>query len=453
VRLLYMLVIGVLAGSDILNEGMSMGHGLSVKNALLYPIALGLIFRMALTGRLRTRLPIVNVAFLVWFAYALLTWIVCLTVIHYPGYEAIPNAITLKGKLFDSALFFFTFLYGIQTKEDFFVLAKTLACAICVANIMTLADVAGIVHLGITIGSEGVEAGRVFGVFGHANDTAALIVCLLPLLLAVATSSRGWPQAFWYIGALSSVAVLLLTVSRGAFVGVAVGYGAALWLCRRYLPTPRVVGWVLVGLASLAVSAALAVTLMPDFWQVLMERFFNQSMAVSAATASSGRTFLWLRTLHGMMDHPITFVTGYGWRTYELWYVLITHNFYLDQWFNLGLIGLLAFVTILYQTITTARRAVAVAEASLRPYLIAFVFGMLGLAVAVFFVNLERPWDYVWMYVGLTMSAAVDALEKSERPSARPSRTRLQTAAYSPVTPARRAPPRAARGLVGDVRR
>ena len=52
-RLLYVLLIAVLAGSDIFQTGLSLGPGLSVKNALLYPIALGLVFRMALTGRMR----------------------------------------------------------------------------------------------------------------------------------------------------------------------------------------------------------------------------------------------------------------------------------------------------------------------------------------------------------------------------------------------------------------
>lgn len=448
-RLLFILIIGTLAASDTLNEGMSMGHGLSAKNALIYPIALGLVFRMALTGRFRVRLPVVNAAFLLWIGYALLTWIACITIIHYPGYEPIPNAITLKGKMFDMALFFFTFFYGAETRDDFFVLSKTLALAIGMANIMTLADLAGIVHLGVTIGSAGVEAGRVFGVFGHANDTGALIVCMLPLLAAVATSSRGWLKILWTAGALASIAVLLLTVSRGAFVGVAIGYSCALWICRRYLPASRVVTWIAAGFTSLLVSAGLAAALMPQFVNVLSSRLFNQSMAVSVAVASSGRTFLWLRTLHAMMLHPITFLTGYGWRTYELWYVLITHNYYLDQWFDLGLIGLLAFVTILYQAVATARRAIETADAQLRPYLVAFIFGILGLSVAVFFVNMERPWDYVWIYVGFTLRAAADMVEKMQSRAARPTGIVSKPAGYAPHARPSAARPR----FVGDVRR
>ncbi len=142
-RLLFVLLIGVLAASDIFSVGMSLGPGLSLKNALLYPIALGLLFRMALTGRFRVRLPLVNVAFILWITYALLTWIACVTLIHYPGYEAIANGIDLKSDLIDSALFFFTYFYGVEDERDFFLIAKTLAFCVGIANILTLCDLAG----------------------------------------------------------------------------------------------------------------------------------------------------------------------------------------------------------------------------------------------------------------------------------------------------------------------
>lgn len=447
--LLFMMVIGALAVSDTFSLDMSLGPGFSVKNALIYPIALGLLFRMALTGRFRVRLPLVNAAFAVWVGYAILTYIAILTVIHYPGYEARAMGISLKSLLIDGAIFFLIFFYGVETEGDFLLLTKTLAFAVGVANILTLADVAGVIHLGITIGAQGVEAGRVFGVFGHANDTAALIVCLLPMLAAVATTSRGWARLFWYLCALASIAVLMLTVSRGAYVGAALGYGWGLWLCRRHLPASRVLSWVLIGVSSLVVSVGLAAALWPRFLGVLTERLFNQSLAVSASTASSGRTTLWLASISAMMAHPITFLTGYGWRVHQLMFTLVTHNFYLDQWFELGLIGLLAFLTILYQTVTTALRVVAAGDARLRPYMIAYVFGILGLAVSIFFVNLERPWDYVWIYVGLTARAAADAVEKAQRPSARATSSTALKAPASAIGHAHAARQR----LGGEMRR
>jgi hypothetical protein len=327
-RLLYVLLILILAASDILHTGMSLGPGLSVKNALLYPITLGLVFRLAMTGNFRMRLPAVNVAFIVWVAYGILTWIACITLIHYPGYEAIPMGISLKAVLVDSALFFFTYFYGTEGERDFLLLTKTLAFGIGLANILTLADLAGIVHLGITIGQSGVEADRVFGVFGHANDTGALIVCMLPMMVAVAMSSRSAAKLFWYASVFASIAVLILTVSRGAYVGLAVGYAAGVWLCRRYLPTSRVIAWTLIGGTCAVIAGGVAAALMPDMAQVFAERLFNQSMATTSMfVASSGRTMIWMRAIDTMMAHPITLLTGFGFDVYHTMFELVTHNY------------------------------------------------------------------------------------------------------------------------------
>ena len=449
-RLLYVLLIVTLAGSDTFQAGMSIAPGLSVKNALLYPIALGLLFRMALTGRFRMRLPILNSAFILWIIYATLTWAACVTVLHYPGYEPLPDFIALKSGLIDSALFFFVYFYGIEEEPDYFLIAKTLALCIGFANILTLADVAGVVHLGITVGQAGVEADRVFGVFGHANDTAALIVCVLPMMVTVAMSGRGLARLFWYAGVLASIAVLILTISRAAYVGVVVGYGAGVWFCRRHLPTSRVVTWTLLGVSGAVICAGVAAVLMPDFWQVISERLFNQSMSNSMSVASSGRTTIWSTALATMMSHPITLLTGFGYRVYETMFVLVTHNYYLDQWFGLGLIGLGAFVTIQYQVVATALRAIGPAPAPLRPYMISLVFGMLGLAVCIFFGNLDKPWSYVWIYVGFSVRAAADVVDKAEKAALNsPARAPLQAVGSRSVVRARAR----ARGAVGELRR
>jgi O-antigen ligase len=448
-RTLLVLLIATLAGSDILQTGMSLGPGLSAKNALLYPIALGLIFRMALTGRFRMRLPLVNFAFIIWCTYGLLTWIACVTVIHYPGYQAREAALELKSVLFDSAIFFFAFFYGTETEGDFLLMARTLALGIGLANILTLADLAGVVHLGLTVGQAGVEADRVFGLFGHANDTGALLVCLLPMLVAVALASRGTARIFWYAGAFASLAVLILTISRGAYVGLAVGYTWGLWLCRRWLPAPRVMKWILLGATGIVLSVGLAAVLLPDIVQAMFERLFNQSMAMSMSVASSGRTTHWMNVIDAMAARPLTLLTGYGWYVYGTMFELGTHNFYLEQWFGLGVIGVLCFVTILWQTVTHAQRAVAAATREMRPFMIAFVFGMLGLAISLIFGDLDKPWAYVWVYLGFALRAAAGILESAQARAAQAKRSAPPRPAYTLDVPASSG----LRQFVGEPRR
>jgi hypothetical protein len=47
--------------------------------------------------------------------------------------------------------------------------------------------------------------------------------------------------------------------------------------------------------------------------------------------------------------------------------------------------------------------------------MIALVFGMLGLAVSIFFDNMDKPWSYVWIYVGFSLRAAAEIVEKSQK--------------------------------------
>jgi hypothetical protein len=69
-------------------------------------------------------------------------------------------------------------------------------------------------------------------------------------------------------------------------------------------------------------------------------------------------------------------------------------------------------VLLLLVPIKTALAAARVATAAVRPHLMAFVVATTALAVAVFFVNLASPWQYFWVYVGIVMRIAVNAMEQ-----------------------------------------
>jgi hypothetical protein len=100
----------------------------------------------------------------------------------------------------------------------------------------TLGNVVGVFNIGFTlIGTEGNLAGRVYGAFGHANETAALIVCLLPAYIATAQSGRRSSALLWVLAGLTSGTLLILTGSRGALVSLALAssHGVAPRLSRQ----------------------------------------------------------------------------------------------------------------------------------------------------------------------------------------------------------------------------
>jgi O-antigen ligase len=435
----------VLVGADMFALDLSLAPGLSVKNAGIYLLLAMLALRMALTGRaqLETRSGLI-MPFAILVGYALLTTLLSLLVIHPPDFHARDAAIALKSTLIDHATFFVAFFLALASKEQAILLLKVLAAGIATANVGTVLHVLGVVDLpGMSEGLSGAEEGRIHGVFGHANETAAVIVAVLPLLLALAAQSRSAARVLWGGGFLMSAAVLVMTGSRGGLLALGAGTLIAMVLCREYLPMGRV---VTAGFATLAISIALLLVLNPQSLDVVADRLVSQTMSSDIGDASSGRTDIWGAAFSVMMSQPFTLISGFGWYMYEtLPFHFAPHNHYLWLWFNLGLVGVGTFIFMLQRVISMVRRAIPPADEVTRSYLIAFVFGLMGFAFAVFFSNIYRPWLYIWAAIGITMRLALFVMD--EGPAKVPA---AQTAA-----PGARVVPklRYAGSRVGEIRR
>ena len=412
-RWMFVFLVTLLIASDFLGHNPGLGPGLSVKNACLYVVSLALMFRIALGGQFKLRMPGLHMAWALWIGYAILTFFTAWLVIHYRNYSALQSAIALKSDLIDSAMFCFAIFYGVHTERDYRTVMIALMAAMGISSILTLTDLAGLSSLGTKIGESGAEADRVFGAFGHANETAALLGCMLPGVLAMVTSSRGFWRLFWIGCSAATVLVFVLTVSRGAYVGVAVGYTVAVFMFRQLIPPGRILAWVIAGIGCALVGGVIVIIAQPDAAASIADRVFGIG-TMGLSEASSGRTDIWAQTLGEMTANPVSLVTGFGWNVYSTMpTIFVTHNTYLDQWFNLGLLGLFAYAFIYYNTIRTAKQAAAVAAPPIRGELIAYGFGMLALAVTVFFINLTTSKPYIWMYVGLAMRGAVFAFDKA----------------------------------------
>jgi O-antigen ligase len=422
-RWLFVGLIALLMTSDFLGHNPGLGPGLSVKNAMLYLIAMALVFRTALSGRFKLQLPGLHMGWGLWIGYAILTWLVATLVIHYHGYDPIESAIYLKSDLIDMAIYCFVVFYGVQDEEDYRTLMNVLLAAVGITSILTLTDLVGLTGLGMKVGESGAEADRVFGAFGHANETAAMLACMLPGLVATVMWARGFWRVFWLGCTFATLLVFVLTVSRGGYVAVAVGYPIAALLLRQYLPPGRIVAWGLMALGA-AVVGCVAVTIVdPDAAAAFADRVLGiGSMGISEA--SSGRSDIWAAAFNEMMAYPISLVTGFGWNVYSTMPTIFAmHNTYLDQWFNLGLLGLFVYAYLEYHTMVIARRAAAQGGPPMQWDMIAYVFGMAAMSIAVIFSNLYTPKPYLWMYVGLVMRGALLVFDKAEaRESVAPAR-------------------------------
>jgi O-antigen ligase len=203
--------------------------------------------------------------------------------------------------------------------------------------------------------------------------------------------------------------VLLMTVSRGAFVGLFVGGLWGMWLCRRDIPLQRFVMFGFVAMIGVVLAVVVAGLIDPAIGGTIVDRLTGQSTSIDAGEMSSGRTAIWAGALKRMLQTPGTFLWGFGWDVYSTMpFRYAPHNIYLSLWFELGLPGVLTFIFIQGRTTLAAFRAIEYAkEPEIRAQLIAFVFGFLMLAVAMFFADLITPWPYIWMYVGVILKMIV----------------------------------------------
>jgi O-antigen ligase len=383
-----------LLATDALNWDLSLLPGVSAKNLIIYLIAVILALRMVVGRHSVADMGQMQGAFIMLIGYAIVTWLVAALVVGYEHYDFIASAIRLKSGLIDFYIFFLVFLFGAQTTGDAMKVIKGLLLGAVFANVTTVLDAFGVVSLGFRIRDDGRTAGAI----GESNQYAAFIVLFLPATIAAAVASRGVQRLFWLGATLVAAMTLVMTASRGGFVGLAMACAVGAYLYRHLISYSRIAGWVFASMILLV----LVVTFSP-YGNLLAERMLGTG-DIDASTASSGRSDIWATALAAMVAHPLTFITGYGWNVYNsMPFQFATHNHYLNLWFNLGLIGLLCGSYLLFSAIGRARRASLQAAPPYRGQLIAFVLGVVGVATAVFFVDLHDPWYYFWMYAGVVM--------------------------------------------------
>jgi O-antigen ligase len=395
-----------LLATDALNMDLSLLPGVSAKNLIIYMLAVVLALRMVVSRASIMVAGQMQGAFIVQIGYAIITWLIAALLIEYPYYDLASSGIRLKSGLIDHYIFFLVFLFGTQTAEDAMKVGKGLLFGALLANLITILDAAGIISLGFRIR----EDGRTAGAIGESNQYAAFIILFLPATIAAAVATHGLQRLFWFGATLVGCMTLVMTASRGGFVGLAMMCAVGAYLYRHLISYSRVSGWVFGSLILLV----LVVTFSP-YGNLLAERMIGTG-SIDASTASSGRNEIWMDALAVMFAHPITFFTGFGWDTYwSMPFQFSPHNHYLALWFNLGLVGLFCGTYLLFSAIGRARRASLVAAPPLRGQLIAFVLGTVGVCTAVFFVDLHLPWFYFWMYAGVAMRMALCAEQNPAR--------------------------------------
>ncbi len=410
-RLVLLSLFFVLIVAEMLGLDLSLGPGLSVKNAYLYIFLLALVVEAAIRKQ-EGRLECLNihVPFILLISYAALSWFTVSLIVAFPGYGMLESLITLKSQLVDRYLFFFVFFYWLGSQKDVLWMVRYIIWIIVLGNVITLIDVYNIPDLGIIH----VRAdGRVSGPLGQSNQYAAFLIVFLPSLALASWREAGLTRLFHILGLLASIAVLVLTTSRGAIMGLAGGIILGALYLRPFIRPGQFIKTAI----TVAVLGALALSAVSyQYSDLLYARFVEQTGAEHIRYVSSGRTDIWIQTLSMQMENPVTFLIGYGWETYDILknFRYATHSTYVNYLFNLGIIGLGLFLVLVGNVIRTTKKGIQNSDVLIQAQLIAFLFGFLSLLIHLFFVDLYKPWFFIWAYIGLMMRLAIGASMESQ---------------------------------------
>ncbi len=391
----------------LLGFDMSLATGFSFKNLILYVLFLFLVVRKAVNRSQENILSIkiIYILFITLIILALFSWILASLGWVVPNFDKWKSAIAVKNQLIDHILFFYIFYSMCKNTDDALFVAKGILLLIIAGNLITIIDALNIPDLGII--HQRID-GRVNGPLGESNQYAAFLILFIPSMTVFAMQ-RGVARLLYIAGLILSVAVLFLTTSRGAVVGVVAGATLATIYVRRFISAKQ----VLVALVLGAVIFGVGLTLATYKYEGLIEnRFINQSFTGSIKTASSGRTWIWEKALDLQAEYPVTFLTGFGWESFDDVFKLASHNTYLSLIFSLGIPGLLVFLALLYQICSLTRQGISYAQEKIpRQLMLAFLYGFIPMLVAIFFVNLYKPWFFIWSYVGLIARIAVEQIK------------------------------------------
>jgi O-antigen ligase len=385
--------------------------GVKIKNFLLYLLIMGLVFSYANGRKFKIQLPSMNITFIVLIGYCIFSYLAIVLFIDYPRYNMLTSAFDLKNRGVDYLLFFLAFFYGVRSEKDAQFVLKCLLLSWVVSHFVAVLDAFGYVHIGDI---ERRGDGRVQGAVGESNQYGAFVALTLPAAVAMAVAAKGWRRWFWVGASALTAGTLLMTVSRGAFVATFVATIAGAYMFRRYLSLGKIVTW---GMAAGGAMLVILLIVSLSFGDLLYERVVAGFSSKDMGGTSSGRTEIWATAIEMMFQHPQTLLTGFGWNAYWIMpFRYSPHNYYLAQWFNLGLVGLICSVLLLVIPVRTAMRSFAVAPIHLKIPLAGFVVSTLAYATATFFVDLYVPWIYFWAYTGVSMRLAMIARESAPLP-------------------------------------
>lgn len=210
------------------------------------------------------------------------------------------------------------------------------------------------------------------GMFENTNDLGIHLVTMFPLVFALGLASRKWlGKIFYWAIALLIVASIVVTFSRGSFIGLLAAVGVLAWKLARRTPIAVTV--------SVVVGVLIFVILVPGTYWIRMASIFVSSL--DPVGSSTMRSELLIQSFWVALRHPLV---GIGIGNFPLVSLrsLVTHNSYMQVAAEMGMLALLLYAMFL--TAPLNRLRLIERETLTSPNGSKFYFLSVGLQASVF---------------------------------------------------------------------
>jgi putative inorganic carbon (hco3(-)) transporter len=236
--------------------------------------------------------------------------------------------------------------------------------------------------------------GRGSGIFGNSNDMALHIVTVLPVTIALLLGSRLVGKLFYGACAALMVAAIVLTYSRGGFIGLLV---VLLFLAFKLGRGHRLGVLVLAFL----VIAGLLLLAPGNYGRRILSIFVPSLDPVGSSDARRGEL---MRSIQVAARHPLLGIGMGNYATEMSFRGLVTHNSYTQVAAEMGLAALALYtmfvVTPLRRLGRVARETFESRKSSRYYYLaVGLQASLLAYLVTSFFASVAYLW-YVYYLVG-----------------------------------------------------
>ncbi len=330
-------------------------------------------------------------------------------------------AITSALRLIQGPLIALVIVATIDTVAAFRVV---IGCYVAGATASALAGMAGLTK---SDNATLVASGRLSGGIGDPNFLAAvLVVALLITLFAFQTARHRSARIVLGLAAVTCLAAIFLTESRGGIVALVVATVVAIAYAG---PVRRQI------LVSIAATGAFAVI----YFSVAPPKSF-QHLTTFTTNGGTGRSDLWTVAVKAFSQHPLAGVGAGNYTIDEPQFLLnvnqnlpradlvlhheAVHNTYLQVAAELGVVGTVLFLFTVFVPLIYAGRVIRLFPATLRFEPIigrGLVAGVLGMLSAFVFLSAQYE-KQLWITLGLVLAfdrvAAVSASRgpRAEKP-------------------------------------